>query len=299
MSAVLEKINGSELTFDLSVINRLPVKDRTKSSILDVGKSYQRFLQSENLDYNEESVIRYLNLDEQDGKELAPSTRNNRKSLLKRILLAQPEFERDLLKRAVLEESLKRVKSYRVDNKVSEDDYLTYPELQKLWSSCTGGSKRKYKTGLIIKALFQSGCRVSELINIRLENCTPNGHTAIDVIGKGNKQRTVYIDRELYDEIRSVFNGKKWLFESESGQTLYRNNILVAIKRAGKNAGIRKVIGCHTMRHSCAMFLKLPKEEGGKGLSLKELSSYLGHSSSSVTIDHYDHSMPTASKVLN
>jgi integrase len=299
MSQNLEIIEEFEHDFNLDVVEKLPVKERTKTAILGCGKSYLRYLSSENRSFNEESIITFLNLKEQDGNELAPATRNNRKSLLKRIVLAQPLFQQDLLKRAMLEESLKRVKSFQVDNKVSEDKYLTYPELQKLWGSCKGGSKRKYKTGLIIKALFQSGCRVSELINIRLDSCTPNGHTAIEVIGKGNKVRTVFIETELYEEIKNVFGGVKWLFESESGGRLFRNNVLVAIKRVGRNAGIKKVIGCHTMRHSCLMFLKLSKENGGKGLNLREISSYAGHSSSSITIDFYDHSMPTASKVLD
>jgi len=293
MKQIIETFSDYSTELNLDVISKLPIKERSKSAIMDVSKSYLRYLNSNELQFNEDSIISYLTQTEQDGKEISPATRNNRKCLLKRIVLAQPIFINDLLKKAMIEEVFKRVKSYQVNNKVSEDAYLSENEIQQLLDSCKNGSKRKYKTGLIIESLIQSGCRISELINIRLENCTPNGHASIEVIGKGNKVRTVYIKKELFDEIRKVFDGKKWLFESENGSTLFRNNILIKIKRAVKNSGILKNIGCHSMRHTTAMTLK------EKGLSLKEIGTYLGHSSSITTLNFYDHSMPTATNILD
>jgi len=50
------------------------------------------------------------------------------------------------------------------------------------------------------KALFWSGCRISELINIKLDDVKVNDKAAVKVkSGKGSKERTVYLPSQLHE----------------------------------------------------------------------------------------------------
>jgi integrase len=292
---------GADQKLDLTVINDLPLADKSKSGILEVGTRYHEFLEREGECVSQDSVVLFLKQTEDPvtGKEIAPSTRNLRKSLLKRLLLSQPFFNGHLDRQHQLEEAFKRVKASVVDRKIGEDEYLTMEEMEAFWKCCNRKPMRVYKIYLLTKALFQSACRINELLSVRIDNCKPNGHVAITLNKtKRNKTRTVFIEREIFDKTRKLYGGKKLLFESERGNMIASNNILVAIKRIGREAGIAKNIKNHTWRHSAAMFLLKPKDEGGKGLSVKQASVYLGHASSSILIDFYLHDMPTAESVL-
>jgi integrase/recombinase XerD len=102
-------------------------------------------------------------------------------------------------------------------------------------------------------------------------------------MGKGNKERTVVIPRSLYQEIVQEYGGKTWLFESKTGKLLNRHNIKRQIHKAGQRAGFVD-LSPHTLRHARATDMLL-----NKNLSLKVVSKYLGHSSTSITADMYIH----------
>ena len=87
----------------------------------------------------------------------------------------------------------------------------------------------------------------------------------------------------LYKDIRGVYQGQTWLFESKTSQQLNRYNIYTQIKKAGGNAGLPD-LSPHMLRHARATDMLLNKD-----LSLKVVSNYLGHSSTSTTADMYIH----------
>jgi len=65
-----------------------------------------------------------------------------------------------------------------------------------------------------VRFLYATGCRVSEMVGIRLTDCQANGEVTIEVTGKGNKARRVRIPEEFYQELRITFGGSTWLFET-------------------------------------------------------------------------------------
>ena len=120
--------------------------------------------------------------------------------------------------------------------------------------------------------------------NVRLSGCEPkNGYVTIPLMGKGKKERSVYIPTELDSKIREAYQGQVYLFETSGGRRLRRNNVWLQVRKSGKRAGY-PALHPHMLRHSRATDMLLNKE-----ISLKAVSRYLGHSSTAITSDLYVH----------
>ena len=105
----------------------------------------------------------------------------------------------------------------------------------------------------------------------------------IKVFGKGSKERLVpignktlhelmlYIGGErLHQDIKPKFSDK--VFISARGTSLTRQSVFLLVKRLAEQAGIKKTISPHTLRHSFATHLI----EGGA--DLRAVQQMLGHS---------------------
>lgn len=132
----------------------------------------------------------------------------------------------------------------------------------------------------IIEVLFSCGLRVSELVNLKMSDLyLEEGY--IRVFGKGSKERLVPISRRAVEELnywfidRNVMKIKQgeedYVFLNRRGAHLTRTMILIMIKRLGLEAGIKKTISPHTLRHSFATALL----EGGA--DLRSIQAMLGH----------------------
>ena len=170
-------------------------------------------------------------------------------------------------------------RSIKMDKSVYYDECLAENEIQALMEAAPS-----IKTRLIIHFLYKTACRVSEMINIRLKDCRlTNGYVKIRLLGKGRKERSVYTPTELYEAIMQSYHGRTWLFESKSGKQLNRNNVGHQIRKAAGRIGVAN-FHPHKLRHSRATDMLL-----NKGVSLKALSKYLGHSSVAITAEMYVH----------
>jgi integrase len=170
---------------------------------------------------------------------------------------------------------------------ISYDDCLTAKELTDLKLTASR------KTALMIDALYQTAARVSELLAVRLSDCTPgtNGIKVFITNGKGGKSRTVYLTTALYNDIVKTFKGKIYLLETKNKTPFLRTNVFHQIKSAGENIGIYN-LHPHTLRHTWAT-LNLEK------LGIYKTSNYLGHTDISTTAKYYLHNKPTESDILN
>ncbi len=143
-----------------------------------------------------------------------------------------------------------------------------------------------HRNRAIIEILFSCGLRVSELTNLKLSNLYIE-EQYIRVMGKGSKERLVPISPRALDELnywfadRNVMKIKSgeedYVFLNRRGQHLTRTMILIMIKRYAVEAGIKKTISPHTLRHSFATSLL----EGGA--DLRAIQAMLGHESIGTT----------------
>ena len=143
-----------------------------------------------------------------------------------------------------------------------------------------------HRNRAIIEVLFSCGLRASELINLKLSNLYIE-EQYIRVMGKGSKERLVPISPRALDELNYWFADRNvmkikpgeedYVFLNRRGQHLTRTMILIMIKRYAVEAGIKKTISPHTLRHSFATSLL----EGGA--DLRAIQAMLGHESIGTT----------------
>lgn len=140
------------------------------------------------------------------------------------------------------------------------------------------------RDALILKLMLYSGLRISEVISIRFQDFidTEQGVYSISVIGKGQKQRIVYINKDQIDdeisELLKIKGPKDFLCISKSGVRIPRQNIDKMIKALCVKANIKK-ISAHKLRHTFSN--RYVNELGGNIVHLQEM---LGHSDIKTTM---------------
>ena len=139
----------------------------------------------------------------------------------------------------------------------------------------------------IITLFLNCGMRLSELININVTDLQDNG--TIRIVGKGDKERLVYLNdaclstlRSLCDERAKLSNlkDKKALFVSKkTGNRLSARRVQQIVDGCLKTAGLEgKGYSAHKLRHTAATLMY---QEGNVDmLALKEI---LGHAHVSTT----------------
>lgn len=148
-------------------------------------------------------------------------------------------------------------------------NYLKLNEIEKLLDNAS--SLRDY---LIIRLLWKTGIRVSELISLE-ESWIDYEEKMIAIFGKGSKWRRIPIDRE------SLMHLKRYIkdYNKSDGKifSLTRNRIFQIIRTTSEKAGINRKIHPHTLRHSYAINYLM------KGGNLRNLQLNLGHSDLNIT----------------
>lgn len=158
--------------------------------------------------------------------------------------------------------------------------------------------KFTHRESLFIRFLYNSACRVSEMLNVKLVNCKSQGEqTIIQMVGKGKKGGFLRISSRLFQEIREEFSGEIFLFENHSlrgnkkkGKQFSRQYIFEIVSKFEKYTGIP--FSPHKLRHSRATNLLQ------SGESLSGVSELLRHSSKSTTTKFYDHTDIETSNLL-
>ena len=165
-------------------------------------------------------------------------------------------------------------------------EVLSTEEVDALEASIDLSKPEGHRNRAIIEVLFSCGLRVSELVNLKLSNLYLE-EQYVRVMGKGAKERLVPISERAIRELdfwfadRNLLNIKTgeedYVFLNRRGAHLTRTMILIMIKRQAEEAGIRKTISPHTLRHSFATALL----EGGA--DLRAIQALLGHESIGTT----------------
>ena len=152
---------------------------------------------------------------------------------------------------------------------------MTMEEVKKLINSA--GS---YKTKMIIQFLYSSGLRLSELINLKINDLELKEKMGWVRKGKGSKDRMFIISehlaKELNEYIKTLDKNEIYLFPGRNG-TLSSRNIQKIVESAAKRAGIKKKVTPHKIRHSFATHLV------EDGVDIRKIQVLLGHSSISTT----------------
>lgn len=268
-----------------------PTNGELKKAILKIKDNYAddtrifvNFLESNNLDISYEGLsafVKHLN-QVHDGKRLSAETINKRikgaKNRIRFIFEHSPE-SLDLEKAYKLEKALREVKLKKTSKSVSQEKVLMLDEIKVLIDQTSTANPA---VSLMIEFLAYTGCRISEILNVLVTDMKQSkGYWKIRIAGKGGKERSVLVGKDLIARVTAHFAGQKYLFEHNQKQ-YRREYVSMQIKRAGRKY-LNKDISAHTLRHSFATD-KLKRTK-----NLKGVSQYLGHSSTSTTADLYVH----------
>ncbi len=145
----------------------------------------------------------------------------------------------------------------------------------------------------LLRFLYESGCRVSELIALTWRNLQPRDDAGqVRILGKGNKTRVVLLTPQLWTALMAL-RGKAALNEPvfrslHSGQKLNRSDINDLVIRVAKKAGIQGNVSPHWLRHAHA------SHSLERGAPIHLVQATLGHSNLQTT-GRYLHARPTDS----
>lgn len=152
---------------------------------------------------------------------------------------------------------------------------LTQRELEIVRRACKTERDRA-----IIETLYSTGCRVTELCNIKIDDIDWNKHE-ISVLGKGGKYRIVYInakaDIALEVYLSSRKNKSQWLFcNDRGGEQMKAANIQRIFSKIEEDTGI--FVTPHIMRHTFAT------QALSCGTGVELIQQMLGHSDIATTM---------------
>ena len=182
------------------------------------------------------------------------------------------------IQHTIFKEPFKKIKA---DRKIVKKlpNYLSLDEAKKMINVYANSKYGlEIRDNAVIHLFLNSGLRLSELKNLSIDDLDlDNGKFSI--IGKGNKERTGYINKmtkkaiEEYLRIRDNFNPKtKTLLVSKYGSKMSSTAIEKIIKKAYKLSGINDENYCvHTLRHTCATLLYR------NGTDIRTIQELLGH----------------------
>ncbi len=164
--------------------------------------------------------------------------------------------------------------------------FLNENEVDLLLNSFDENDDIQYFHKLLLRLIYITGMRVSELCNLEIKNVNIT-HKQIRLVGKGNKERLVLMDtltaeNVLYylRNIRPRFNKKNqnvYLFINQLGNRLNRQFVFQLIKKKKDELSIQKDISPHSLRHSFATHLL------NENADLRSVQELLGHSDISTT----------------
>ena len=164
-------------------------------------------------------------------------------------------------------------------------EVLTLEEIDRLENEIDTSTTEGIRNYAIIETLYGCGLRVSELVNLEISRVFLKDKYLM-VNGKGSKERIVPMSDMVIDLISDYLKVRgevikpgeeNILYLSRRGTRLTRQMIFTIIRRLAAQAGIKKTISPHTLRHSFATHLL----EGGA--NLRAIQQMLGHETIATT----------------
>ena len=216
-------------------------------------------------DISTNDVRYYLAKRQMDNPDISKVTLNNERRVL-RSYFSWCQAEDYISKNPMV--AIKQIKTPKLVKKA-----FTEMEMEKMREACESHRERA-----IIEVLYSTGVRCAELSGIKLSDI--NGDEIL-VLGKGNKERIVYLNARALVAVKKLIEDRdyesEYLFCSERGHRQLKNSSIQSIvKSIGKRAGVTNVHP-HRFRRTAATHAL------NRGMPIEQVSRMLGHASIETT----------------
>lgn len=256
----------------LEYLNKeLNYSENTEISYREDITNFLNYLEKKQLNYKKidgEIIRDYLKyLDEAKLKN----------STIARRISALRTFYNYLLNKNIVDTNLfNSIRNPKLEKKLP--NYLSYEELAKILDNIDISTKIGLRNRLLVEMFYATGCRVSEMINIKVSDINKSNNS-IRIMGKGKKMRIVYFGeyaRDYLDRYLLLID-TDYLFTQESGDKLSIHDVEYIISDLVKNLALKTHVTPHTLRHTFATHLL------NNGADIKTVQELLGHSSLNTT----------------
>ncbi len=252
------------------------LSDKTKESYENDLKVYNDFLKNKNIHYVEDIKSDHI-------KDFLKSRSEEETTTIAHNLTVIKNFHTYLLKENI--------------TKSNESEFIERPKLRKNLPKtlsiedvdCLLNIELKtpfdYRNKAMLELMYGCGLRVSELINIELNDIDIT-NCLIRVYGKGSKEREIPLGEYAIYYLKEYVNRRNLLlkkkpctklFLNNHGQGMTRQGFFKNLKEILKEKGLNPEVSPHTLRHSFATHLI------NQGADLRSIQEMLGHSDISTT----------------
>lgn len=164
---------------------------------------------------------------------------------------------------------------------------LSEQEAERVMEAAAGKDPLGIRNRAILEVLYGTAIRNQELRELTLDDLSLEEARLTVRRGKGSKTRLLPLGdeamawlREYLDKARPHFiraPGERLLFLSWRGRQLRRNTLSKLVRALARQAGIKKPVTPHVLRHCCATHMLR------RGAGLRHLQELLGHESPQTT----------------
>lgn len=244
-------------------------------------------------------------IDSLHRKKIEPSSQSRKLSAIKsfhKFLIREKHVTENITDAIDLPKQIKKLPTV-----------LSIEEVDRLLDTLNTETPLETRNKAMIELAYASGLRVSELVELKLSDLHLDAGF-VQIHGKGNKERIVPVGEIAIDSLNYYLENARlqllkkhndYIFiNGRDGGHMTRQAFFLIIKDKVKQAGIKKEISPHKLRHSFASHLLK------NGVDLRLIQELLGHEDISTTerythiqnddmIKTYEHAHPRARKARN
>ena len=253
--------------------------DYTETNYLLDLDNYEEFLKKNKLNFKK---ISYNDITKYN-KYLKEDLKLSSSSIARHLSSLRSFYNYLLSENIVSDNPFKLVSSPKKEIKLP--NYMKYKEFEEMINTCDD-SILGIRNRCLLEILLSTGARIGELINIKLSDINISSKE-IKVLGKGNKERIVYINDHTVDALKKYLrNSRPLLLNNKRSDNLFINHIGGNLTTRGvreildniiKKSSLNIKVTPHMFRHTFATMLL------NEGCDLKSVQELLGHVNMSTT----------------